>query len=248
MIQPISKSASIKLAGLTAAHISQNGQVLTDVPGILKALGYANDLAGLQKRLPALLHKGVQSCPSGVVQDPAGSAVGSGVKPSGGGGSGAIYGHFHDLDPVPSIQPGEAIFNSSTGPGSRVLHSYSPEFHRDTTHLDVNDPDNCQWVLQELANAYLNAYRAKHMVDGTPPTETDQAIFNACPLSGRIFAGRFKNTILNHLDPSYTIPAMLIAQAEADRAGDSLPAITLCYYDAPVYAEGVKVMAAISAA
>jgi len=153
MTQPISSSAAIKLSGLTATHVTQSGQVLTDVPGMLKLLGYG----------------------------------------------------------------------------------------------DTNDPANCQWVLQELANAYLNAYRAKHMVAGTPPTETDFDVFNACPLSGRIFAGKYKNTVLNHLDPSYTITAMLIAQAEANRAGEKLPTITLCYYDAPVYAEGVKVMATITA-
>lgn len=247
MTQPISSSAAIKLSGLTATHVTQSGQVLTDVPGMLKLLGYGADIPALQAKLPVLYNKGVQSCPTGVVQDPAGSAVGTGRKPSGGGGSGAIYGHFHDLDPVPDMNPGEAEFNTSTGPGGRVLHSYSPEIHMDTTHLDTNDPANCQWVLQELANAYLNAYRAKHMVAGTPPTETDFDVFNACPLSGRIFAGKYKNTVLNHLDPSYTITAMLIAQAEANRAGEKLPTITLCYYDAPVYAEGVKVMATITA-
>lgn len=247
MTQPISASAKISLSGLTADHISQKGQVLTDVPGILKLLGYGADLPGLKAKLPPLYNKGVQSCPTGVVQDPAGSAVGTGRKPSGGGGSGAIYGHFHDLDPVPKINPGEAVFNTSTGPGGRVLHSYSPEIYRDTAHQDTTDPINCQWVLEELANAYLNAYRAKSMLDGTPPTEKDFDVFNACPLSGKIFAGNYKNTVLNHLDPSYTITAMLIAQAEANRAGDQLPTITLCYFDVGAYAEGMKVIGTITA-
>src|SRR5262245_22582152 len=98
---------------------------------------------------------GVQDAPSGAIQDPAGSAIGSGRQPAGGGASGAIYQKFTDLKPIPSIEPRSAIFNSTTGPGRRVLHTYSPRLTG-----SPGQSEDRRRVIEDLANAYANALAA----------------------------------------------------------------------------------------
>ncbi|PHI18356.1 hypothetical protein CEQ90_18440 [Lewinellaceae bacterium SD302] len=237
MPQTISNSANLQLGTFGAEYLDVANHGLKDLPALLKTLGCSDGEITTASQDNLVVQGSVASAPDGVIQDPAGSAIGSGRKPAGGGGSGAIYAHFPDLEPVPAIQETEAIFNSSDGPGGRVLHSYSPHLHGVPT-----DPADAQRALQDLANAYLNALRAKRDNTDSQLTDKDLQLFNAVPLSGRIFAGSFINSALNHLHPSYTVAALLLAQAEMLRAGETLRAVQLYYYDAPVAMEAKRVV------
>ena len=241
MQQLISNSANVSINGLSDSFIDTQNKTLTNLKDLLVQSGYKSELDTLSKYLPAVLNKGVQSATSGVIQDPAGSAIGSGQFPKGGGASGAIYNHFSDLKPIPRINPIEAVFNESELDGGRVLHCYSPYLNGSPNTLS-----DCTVALQALTNAYLNAFTAIRLLPPTPGTPQIFREFGAVPLAGRIFAHNFKNNDLDHLHPGNTVASILIAQSEMIRAGKTVPKLTIYYFDKPVYKAAESVLAELS--
>ena len=137
--------------------------------------------------------------PTGVIQDPAGSAIGTGFPPMGGGLSGAIY-RMYQLDPIPHIEPGCAILNSATGEGRRILHTHSYQLHN---AADIWD------ATKKIAESYLQAihvFIANMQVHG-------QNSLHFSAVSAAIFAGQYRNPLYNHLDPSVTQLALVHALA-----------------------------------
>ena len=72
----------------------------------------------------------------------------------------------------------------------------------------------------------------------------DGALLNLVPVSAAIFAGPFANAkyASAHLHPSYSIAAIALAAATLAKAGTTLPAMTLYYYPADVFADAQAVM------
>ena len=215
----------VSVPALSEGLFDASGRVIPDPRALLGAAG----AEGALSHALSLIHGGVQTAPRGAIQDPAGSAIGSGRKPSGGGGSGAIYGAFPDLAPVPAIQPRSAIFNTSTGPGRRVLHSFSPQLGQ-----TPSDAEERRASLEAIANTYANAILAFN--DRAPDLGADGTILNLTPVAAKIFAGGYKNPALDHLDPSFSIVALYLAVSELAGADTSIPALALYYFDAPVFA------------
>jgi hypothetical protein len=190
------------------------------------------------------VHGAVQTAPQGVIQDPAGVAieVGGDPKASGArGASGAIYSQFPDLKPIPPIQRGSAIFNSSTGPGRRVLHTYSPELKGSPESSKAR-----QRALQDLTNAYANALEVFR--ERAADLGADGTLLNLVPVSGAIYSREFIDSKYNHLHPSYTICAMVLALAWWRRSGPVLPSLTIYFYDKPVYNAANGVVTTLAAA
>ena len=226
----------VSVPGLPGDLFDASGCVVTDPKALLEAVG----AEGALRHELALVHGGVQTAPHGAIQDPAGSAIGSGQTPSGGGGSGAIYGAFPDLDPVPAIQPRSAIFNTSTGPGHRVVHSFSPRLGQ-----TPSDAEERRASMEAIANTYANAILA--FDDRVPHLGADGRVLNLAPVAAKIFAGGYKNRDLDHLDPSFSITALYLAVSELAGAGAAIPALALYYFDAPVFAAAEAVHARLSA-
>lgn len=213
-----------------------SGYVVADPRGLLATAGAEGALShGLH-----LVNRGVQKAAVGAIQDPAGSAV---SQPSliGGGASGVIYAAFPDLDPIPDIQPRSAIFNSSTGGGRRVLHSFSPRLEG-----KPSDASERRQALEDLANTYANAILAFN--DRAPDLGTDGALLNLVPVAAVIYGGGFPNPAFpkGHLDPSYSIPAVYLAVATLQSARTPLPALSLSYYDSAVFAAAQAVQSALA--
>jgi hypothetical protein len=199
-----------------------------------------NDLS----RLVGLLQPdpgAVQDAPSGAIQDPAGTAIGAGKGGFAGarGASAAIYEKFPDLEPIPSIQPRSAIFNSSTGAGRRVLHTFSP-----TLSGSPQSSQDRRQALEDLANAYANAVEAFR--DSAAALGEDGALLNLVPVSASIFAHAFKDPAYDHLHPSYTICAIALALDWSRGSGLVPDSLKIHFYmpgttDNPVYeaAKGV---------
>ena len=228
----------ITLPPLSAARFSATGLTISDPTGLLSDLG--------AERAPAnalqLANSGVQQAPVGIIQDPAGSAVGSPTL-GGGGASGAIYGAFPDLAPIPAIQPRSAIFNGSDGAGRRVLHSHSPRL----SGQPIVEEDRRR-ALEDIANTYANAIHAYNAradaqgLDGQP--------LNLVPVAGAIFAGAFQSPAFpphGHLDPSYTICALYLAVAGLEREDHPIPPLVLHYFDKGVFLAAQTVMAHLGA-
>jgi hypothetical protein len=182
---------------------------------------------------------GVHEAPAGAIQDPAGSAIGSGRRPAGGGASGAIYQKFADLMPIPSIEPRAAIFNSSSGPGRRVLHTYSPRLAG-----SPGQSEDRRHVVEDLANAYANALAA--FADGAAELGADGTMLNLVPVSAGIFSGRFTDPTLDHLHPSYTVCAIALALGWWRGTGASPPPLTIYYFKPAVFTAATKVLADLS--
>lgn len=178
---------------------------------------------------------GVHTAPVGVIQDPAGSAIGSGGRPSGAGASGAIYAAFPDLHPIPGIVPRAAVFNSSSGPGRRVLHTHSPQLAGSPP-----SPEACRRALEDLANSYANALIAVERRGAE--LGTDGAVLNLVPVSAAIYAGHFRHRHLDHLHPSYSITAVLLAVGCQRAAGGPVPQLALWYFSPTVYDAATAVL------
>ena len=134
--------------------------------------------------------------PTGVIQDPAGSAIGSELPPMGGGLSGAIYQRFY-LDPIPFIEPCDSIFNGSEF-GKRILHTHSPQLFA---------VENIWEAVRRITRAYLGAIRVfVGAVD-----RHGENVLNLCAVSAGIYAGRFRHPEYQHLHPSITQVALILA-------------------------------------
>lgn len=143
--------------------------------------------------------------PKAVIQDPAGSAVGTGEAPEGGGLSGAIYKAFK-LAPVPDIRVGQSVFGKPASgsrreeieDAKRVLHTHSPHLSR---------AENLEAATLLIKEAYKEAIE-------TFLTAPQYKILNLCAISAAIYAGKFKDEDLDHLHPSITQVALTAAIAE----------------------------------
>jgi hypothetical protein len=218
---------------------SPEGTVIDDPAAVLGAFGVGPD-PSLADAMPTIVNHAVQKAAAGVVQDPAGSAVGSRIL-SGGGASGAIYDAFPDLRPIPRMAVGAAVFNSTNGPGRRVLHTHSP-----TLRGDPGDSGSRAYAIVALADAYANALFA--VADRVDVLGADGARCNLVPVSGSIFAGSFARggTFKRaHLDPSYTLVAIVIATAYVRARGATVPPLTLCYFERDVADRAAEVRAAL---
>jgi hypothetical protein len=182
-----------------------------------------------------LVNKPISEAEPGVIQDPAGTAIGSNSKPSGGGASGAIYQKFPDLEPISNIEPGESIFNTSNGPGRKILHTHSYHFGGLNPNKDVEK------VINKLARTYYNAIVRFNEKNPTLEKQ-DQGILNLVPVSASIYAGDFKNNDLNHLDPLYTIAGIYIAISKIYEHKGEIPRINLYYFDPKVYSAAKNIL------
>ena len=232
----------IRVDATNSSDFSADGLVVRNPHGILVSLGYA-DVTGISARLPTLHHGGVQTAATGVIQDPAGSAIGSGEKPSGGGAAGAIYARFPDLLPIDTIAPRSAIFNRSTGPGRRVLHTHSPALSGDPSHAEQRNS-----ALGDLANSYYNAVVA---VDRRAGVLGDRGeLLNLVPVSASIYARAFANRKYRspHLDPSYTLTAIMVAVGELLKRSEPIMELTLYVFSPDTYQETVNVATRLKSA
>jgi hypothetical protein len=223
----------IQLPALTDDVFTNGG--LEVLPSKVFHQAGVNNSSQLLSRL-ALVQGAVQDAATGAIQDPAGSAIGTGVRPAGGGASGAIYAKFNDLEPIPQIAQGSAIFNASEGPARRVLHTYSPRL----TNLSPSQDGHT--ALQELARAYANtveAFQARAAYLGT-----DGKLLNLVPISAALYAGKFKVLEYNHLHPSYTICALAVALSSLGRS--QLPSQRIYFYNNRVYLVASAILKAAS--
>jgi hypothetical protein len=219
----------IRIDVTDAAEFSDDGLIVTQPWHLLQRLGYT-DVPAMLGHLPAIHQGGVQTARTGVIQDPAGSAIGTGSRPGGGGASGAIYATFPDLKPIDAIEPRSAIFNRSTGPGRRVLHTHSPMLPDNPRSADQRNR-----ALADLANAYYNALVAvSRRSDALGP---DGTLLNLVPVAAAIYGGGFVHPRFNppHLDPSYTLTAILIAIGELLRNHASIVPLALYYFRSETY-------------
>jgi len=227
----------IDLSGLPTAVFSADALRVEDIAGVLSHIG--GSLPPLASSIPAIVSGGVQSAPTGAIQDPAGSAIGAGVPPAmagAGGASGALYSHFarigEPLAPIDPIPPCGSVFNRADSRGRRVLHTHSPRlpYVRAAADRLAAAPS----ALGAIANAYAGAMEA--FVSRAPALGADGALLNLVPLSAGIYAGGFLDPRMRHLDPTYTLAAIMLALAERQARGVVLPVTTLCIYDPAVKA------------
>jgi hypothetical protein len=214
-----------------------DGLAVADPRGLLREQGL--DAIEESAAMLSPVQGGVQDAPVGAIQDPAGTAIGSGRRPAGGGASGAIYARFPDLMPIPSIAPRSAIFNSSPGAGRRVLHTYSPRLTG-----SPGQSEDRRLTIEDLANSYANALVA---FDGRAAALGDDgASLNLVPVSAGIFAGRFTDHSLDHLHPTYTLCALLLALGWWRRAGGSAPNLAIYFFRPDVFGVAAEVLAELS--
>lgn len=229
----------VTLGSLPDSTFTPNGLVISSPDQLLKSMGVDPVLvAGIE-----LINDGVQGATSGVIQDPAGSAIGTGAKPGGGGASGAIYAAFTDLEPIPAMPERAAIFNGSNGPGKRILHSHSPQLKG-----SPDDADARHTALQDIANTYANALLA--FSEQYAQLGADNQRLNLVPISAGIFANNFRNPDYlpyGHLDPSYTLVAVALAIASVQTSIQHFPKLALYYYDKIVYNAAQKVQSNMTA-
>lgn len=232
MSQRIFSTQTVHGNGLTSQRLSLDGLQVVDIAGALADCGYGSQLGKLKGLMPRLENRGVQSAPRGIVQDPAGVAVGHVPgETSVGGASKAIYQKFPDLERIPEMDEGNAVMNSSTGAGKRVLHTFSPMLPGSPSSVS-----DCAAALGMLANAYANALLAARAAADAPGASSDFSVLNLVPVSGGYFAGGFKDAALDHLHPSYTYTALLTAFAEVVVRGGAEPLqTTLNYFPKSVF-------------
>lgn len=222
-----------------------NGRILPEMGSVVGLfVGTASGGSGLDKI--HIQQGSIQDAAEGAIQDPAGSAVG-GSFAGAGGASGAIYKKFNGLPdpadhlvPIPNIPPGASVFNASKGQGGRVLHTYSPNIGG----LDPTHADNRGTALIEIANAYYGALIAfdRHRSS----LGSNGKCLNLIPISANIFAGGFANSRKEwhsgtwHLDPSYTLSAIWMALEKLQADGETIPELTLFFYETDVFNTAVS--------
>lgn len=222
--------------------VGDGGKEITDIKGVLSAFGA--DPVQAKAYLPSVIQGSVVKAPSGASQDPAGSAVGAkGFGAS--GGSRAIYDYFNNLpNPVdhlefiPQMDMGQSVQNDSAGEGKRVIHTYSPMLGGEPD-IDVNRGRQ----LAAIANGYCTAMQAFNAAGGSAGD-----VLNLVPISAVIFAGSFATHKAGypgkgHLHPSYSLAAILLAADAMDKAGETVPPMTIYYFDAGPAADAKAVEA-----
>jgi hypothetical protein len=177
-----------------------------------------------------------------IVQDPAGSAIGTGSSPYGGGASGAIYDRFHNenkLAPIPDISETNSIFgkykiDESNAP---IIHTHSPSADGSPAKKKYRTR-----FIKELATSYRDA------INLWLRQINDDSELNLVPLAGSIYAGEFRDDIngSRHLHPSYTLISILLAVSNidignAEKFKNYMSKIKLWYFEDTVYDEAQKV-------
>lgn len=239
---------------LEAGFSSENLLEIPDPAPVLSAYGFAPG-RDLYDSLPAVMRGGVQTAPHGVIQDPAGSAVGRDL--AGAGASGAIYAFFDALPDssdrlcdIPDIPAGAAIFNASQGAGRRVLHTHSPSLQR-LNLQPASDLDRGR-ALAEIGNAYYNAIAAFNA--RSADLGDDGRLLNLVPVSAGIYGGAFANNrsewdrATRHLDPTYTLTAVALALAQWRAQYGAVPSMNIYYFGADVYKTAVAEVARLQGA
>jgi len=194
--------------------------------------------------LPVIVQGGVQTAAHGIIQDPAGSAIGA-RNFNGGNASGAIYQHFNNLpDPedhlayIPDMPPGASAFNESKGAGRRILHSHSP-FLRGSPANGICRGE----ALASLVNTYINAFLVS--AERSQDLGNDAQLLNLVPISASLyansFAARHPGWKVSHLDQTYTITAIQMASAVAAHRSLNVPKLCLYYYDSEVCKTAEKI-------
>lgn len=186
----------------------------------------------ISEHIPELVNDGINNAREGVIQDPAGSAIGAPFL-CGGGASGAIYSSFK-LENIPYIEERSSIFNgTSDSNGMRVLHTHSPRLS--------GDPDNvedCMNVVRILANTYINTIVSFLLRKNK--LEDHGKVLNLVPISASVFGGTFRRDDLDHLDPSFTIVAIALAIGVLVFNKIEIPTLRLYFYDEDVFKRAVK--------
>lgn len=223
---------AIEVSGTDSQCFSSDGIVIGDIEQLMRDIGMGFELAELKQYFLTIVPKGVQTAENSVIQDPAGSAIGDVRKPidtPAGGASGAIYKAFPDLEPIPKIAMGDSIFNTSTGPGRRVLHTHAPNLRSLAVSPAIHD--NREQVLTILANTYYKAYLCCYEAGKSKKRDMDYLDEIALvPVSGSIYAGEFIDSSIQHLHPSYSVCAIMIAQGSLLKNNVPLITSSLFYY------------------
>lgn len=180
--------------------------------------------------------------PNKIIQDPAGSAIGTGTSPYGGGASGAIYNRFNGsnrLAPIPEINVTESVFgrykiDKSIAP---VIHTHSP-----IAQGEAKRKKSRTGFIRKLAVSYRDT------INLWLKQINDESELNLVPLAGSIYAGDFRDEMDGscHLHPSYTLISLLLAVSsinigDLDKYKNYMSKIQLWYYEDPVFEEAEKV-------
>jgi len=133
-----------------------------------------------------------------IIQDPAGSAIGKEPPLSASGASGSIYNYFKTSGaPLGKIQN---IKQTCSIPGKKINGDIAPVIHTHSPH-GRNYP-NKESFFNALVESYISAineyekYKSRHLR------------LNLVPLSGNIYADKFEDKKLGHLNPSFTLLAI----------------------------------------
>jgi hypothetical protein len=150
------------------------------------------------------LNIGLITRAAGVIQDPAGAAIGQTCAPENSTAEGlsrAIYNKFKNrLQPIPRIESGKSQFNATKDPDAkRILHTHAPHL---SSVKNVND------AVDALSDTYYNA-----IVAFLTNTDHQQNTLNLCAVSAGIYSASFALPFgqATHLDPSITLTSLTIA-------------------------------------
>jgi hypothetical protein len=180
----------------------------------------------ITQHMPIIVQGGINKAKIGVIQDPAGSAIGAQYL-FGAGASGAIYDTF-ELNPIPWIEPEQCVFNSTSYDGKRVLHTHSP-----TLEGSPHKHNDRMKAIISLSNAYYNTIIAFN--EKSNELGNDGKLLNMVPISASIFAGRFLRKLGGgHLDPSFTFMAIAVAIGKLLLNKQQIPKMTIYFYDPQV--------------
>ena len=180
--------------------------------------------------------------PNKVIQDPAGSAIGTGSSPYGGGASGAIYDRFNGsnkLAPIPDIKETKSVFGKYKIDGSiaPVIHTHSPVANGTSSKKKHRTK-----FIKQLAVSYRDT------INLWLRQINDDSELSLVPLAGSIYAGDFRDDIdgTHHLHPSYTLISILLAVSNIDIGNEEkyknyASKIQLWYYEDSVFDEAEKV-------
>ena len=179
-----------------------------------------------------------------VIQDPAGSAIGTGDHPYGSGASGVIYNMFrgsNKLACIPQINPTESTYghyhnfaNSSDSKNpmkAPVIHTHSP--------IASGSP-----LKREDRNIFMkslvDSYKSCISIWLNKDVYSSRTELSLVPLAASIYGGNFRYNFKScaHLHPSYTLAAILIAVSQIsvpEKRKNYMSNVYLWFYEKEVY-------------
>jgi hypothetical protein len=97
-------------------------------------------------------------------------------------------------------------------------------------------------VLEDLSNSYYNALVGANERSGA--MGKDGTLLNLVPVSANIFAGAFarNNHGSLHLDPSYTLTAIMVAVGEMLKSNLTVGELALYYFSPELYQDAVNLV------